>query len=204
MFFQDQINLKCGIYFEEFLSVYEKINANLWRLYRTHDVTKEELRYQRFYKTFLYFEFDNLELAKHWADQYVTLSPRKNNLVNGAIDILEYLKPKYNLHIITNGFKDAQKTKFENCNLTPYFLKILVSEELGVHKPHKKIFEIAQKSVNASNEECIMIGDSFESDIEGALNANWQAIYFNNFREVETPLKSVISINELSELKLFF
>ena len=89
-------------------------------------------------------------------------------------------------------------------NLKPYFFEILISEELGVHKPHKRIFEIAQNLVNATHEQCVMIGDSFESDVEGALNANWQAIYFNNFRALDASRIHVKTINELSELKTFF
>lgn len=204
MYDQDDMNVQCGVDFESFHCEYKKINAELWRLYGLNEVTKEELRYQRFHKTFLYFNFENLDLAKHWADKYVFISPRKTNLIHGAIDILDYLKPNYDLHIITNGFKEAQEIKFECCNLKPYFFEILISEELGVHKPNKRIFEMAQNLVNATHEECVMIGDSFESDVEGALNANWQAIYFNNFRQLDESKKNVHVINELSELKLFF
>jgi putative hydrolase of the HAD superfamily len=204
MFHHDEMNIKCGVDFETFHLEYKLINAELWRLYGLHEVTKEELRYQRFHKTFQFFNFKNLDLAKHWADKYVFISPRKTNLINGTIDILEYLKPNYDLHIITNGFKEAQEIKFECCNLKPYFFEILISEELGVHKPHKRIFEIAQNLVNATHDECVMIGDSFESDVEGALNANWQAIYFNNFRALDASRSHVKTINELSELKTFF
>lgn len=204
MFHQDDMNIKCGVDFDAFHFEYKKINAELWRLYGLHEVTKEELRYQRFFQTFKHFKFNNLSFAMKWADNYVFISPRKTNLINGAIDVLEYLKPNYDLHIITNGFKEAQEIKFECCNLKPYFFEILISEELGVHKPNKRIFEIAQNRVNASHEECVMIGDSFESDVEGALNANWQAIYFNNYRQLDESKKHINTINELSELKLIF
>lgn len=204
MFHQDDMNIKCGVDFETFHFEYKKINAELWRLYGLHEVTKEELRYQRFHQTFKHFKLNQLDLAMQWADNYVFISPRKTNLIHGAIDILDYLKPNYDLHIITNGFKEAQEIKFECCNLKPYFFEILISEELGVHKPNKRIFEMAQNRVNASHEECVMIGDSFESDVEGALNANWQAIYFNNYRQLNESKKHINTINELSELKLIF
>lgn len=204
MFLDDHMQVKLDADFHTFHVTYKAINADLWKLYGQHLVTKEELRYQRFYKTFLQFKIDDIELAYQWADKYVYISPRKTNLIEGTIDILEYLKPKYTLHLITNGFKEAQDLKIENCNLDPYFVNILISEELGVHKPHIGIFEIAQKLSNTVPQECVMIGDSFESDIEGALNAGWKAIYFNNFKELTDTQKSVKFINELSELKLMF
>ncbi len=196
LFTEDTIRLSCNTEFDTFINVYETINRELWQQYALKYITKEELRYQRFYKTFLYFNFDNIELAKRWADDYLTISPYKTHLIEGTIDVLNYLTQKnYILHIITNGFKEVQHIKLETSALKAFFHHIIISEDYGVNKPDIKIFELAQQLSEAKNTECIMIGDNYETDILGALNADWKAIYFScipqqnsntNFYQIDT------------------
>jgi len=164
--------------FQDFLKVYEEINHQLWHQYHLNKTTKEELRYQRFYQTFQEFNYHDISLAKKWADSYLTISPYKTHLIEGTIDILNYLNSKYDLHIITNGFKEVQHIKLEESNLKNYFKEIIISEEHGFNKPDLQIFELAEEKAKASKSECIMIGDNFDTDIKGALNANWKAVYF--------------------------
>jgi putative hydrolase of the HAD superfamily len=69
----------------------------------------------------------------------------------------------------------------------------------GVKKPHPNIFEFALSLANASKEESIMIGDSLEADIEGALSYGIDAVYFN---EQNTNIqKQIHQVNHLLELK---
>ena len=88
------------------------------------------------------------------------------------------LNKNYHLHIITNGFKEVQAIKIDGCGLRNYFKNIIISEEHNLSKPEEKIFRLAESFADAKTEECVMIGDNFESDIVGALNAGWEAIYF--------------------------
>lgn len=177
MFEEHQISKNCQTDFDTFIEIYEAINHELWHLYSLKQITKEELRYQRFYKTFLHFSYDNLQLAHHWADDYLKISPYKTHLIDGAMDVLMYLKEKYQLHIITNGFKEVQHVKLHYSNLKPFFEHIIISEEHGFNKPDIKIFDLAQQLTGAKNYECVMIGDNYDTDILGALNAQWKAIY---------------------------
>lgn len=166
--------------FNSFVAVYEGINHELWRLYALKLVTKEELRYQRFHKTFLHFGFDDVELAKKWDEEYLRISPYKKHLIEGSLDILNYLKGKnYVLHIITNGFREVQHIKLDQSGLKDFFRHIIISEDHGVNKPDVKIFELAQSLSGAELLECVMIGDNYDADILGALNANWKAVYLS-------------------------
>ena len=186
--------------FESFIDIYERINLKLWKLYDVRLISKEELRYKRFQETFLFFKFDNLDLAKQWAGEYLQISPYKTHLKEGAIDILLYLKTTYQLHIITNGFKEVQHIKLNQCQLAPFFQKIVISEDYGFSKPDIKIFDLAQKLSMAKPHECVMIGDNYETDILGALNAKWNAIYVSD-SDKENDNCNYFQVNRLMDLK---
>lgn len=202
LFLEDEIEKHCQTNFDHFIEIYEAINHEMWHLYGLKKTTKEELRYQRFYKTFLHFGYDNLNLAYVWADNYLTISPYKTHLIDGAMDVLMYLKESYQLHIITNGFKEVQHIKLDYSNLKPFFEHIIISEEHGFNKPDIKIFDLAQNLTYSQYHECVMIGDNYEADILGALNAKWKAIYLseNDVRIQNQNFKQIKRLVELKEL----
>lgn len=203
MFLEHNIEQYCQTSFDDFIAVYEAINHELWYLYSLHQTTKEELRYQRFYKAFKYFNYENLNLSHVWADDYLKISPYKTHLIDGAMDVLLHLKGNYQLHIITNGFLEVQHIKLDYSNLKPFFNKIIISEEYGFNKPDIKIFDLAQQLTNAKNHECVMIGDNYDTDILGALNAKWQAIYLSNIT-AENLNVNYHQIDKLIHLKNMF
>ena len=106
-------------------------------------------------------------------------SPRIVRLVPGTIELLDYLKPKYHLHLITNGFQEVQHTKLSGSGMEPYFETLTVSEEVGVKKPNPEIFHYALRKANATVEESIVIGDEMAVDIDGARSAGIDQIFFN-------------------------
>lgn len=202
LFNEHHIENYCGVSFEEFITVYENINHQLWEQYSHQKIAKSELRYQRFYQTFQFFKYQNLALSHQWANDYLKISPYKTHLVEGAMDLLHYLKPNYQLHIITNGFKEVQDIKLKQCLLEPFFQTIIISEEHGVSKPDKQIFELAQELTQSTANECVMIGDNLEADIFGALNAQWKAIHLAE--HAASQLNDYKHITKLQELKSFF
>ncbi len=199
LFYKYEIEKKCKVSFLDFLITYKEINHNLWHLYSTNKATKEEIRFERFNNVFKFYNYENNDLAEIWDEEYLTISPFKTKLVTGAIEILEYLKPKYQLHIITNGFKEVQETKLINCDLKKYFNQIIISEIYGFNKPDINIFKMAEILAETNHTECAMIGDNFDTDITGAINANWKSFYLS-----ATNSKiglDYISIKQLLDLK---
>lgn len=184
----------------DFLNIYIPRNQHYWKLYQVNKISHEDLRYYRLKDVFdaLNFEVSD-ETIHHLSEEYIKFLPEYNHLFDGAIELLDYLKPKYKLHIITNGFASVQTKKIKNSNIEHYFETITNSEMAGVKKPHRTIFEFALSLANASKQESVMIGDSFEADILGALEAGIDAIFFNeqNLR-VE---KEVFQVNKLIDLK---
>ena len=164
---------------DEFIAVYTRINEMLWNLYRENKIKKEVLSIRRFELTLNEFNIDDLILATHIAEDYVTLSPLKTLLLPHAREALDYLKPKYRLHIITNGFEEVQQKKLDVCNLRKYFSTITTSEEAGVKKPEPPIFELALLKARADASDSLMIGDDLVVDMSGARLTGMDTLYFN-------------------------
>ncbi len=176
--------LKIDLNLVDFLAAYEEINHHYWKLYRENKISQKELRYERLIKTFqvIDYEFDPTKIDSI-SDQYILNLSTFSNLFEGAISLLDKLKVKYQLHIITNGFEVVQHNKINNSGLSSYFKNVFTSEKVGYKKPHPIIFEYALDRSNALANNSIMIGDCLEADILGALNIGMQAIHFNSHDE---------------------
>ena len=183
-----------------FLEVYVPINFNYWKLYREDKVDKKNLKFARLNDTFKALGIDVSAAVVHkLSDDYITYLSTFNHLFPGTIELLEFLFAKYKLHIITNGFKEAQQAKLNQSNIDHYFLTVTNSEMVGVKKPNPKIFHHALHMANATIENSIMIGDNLEADILGALNIGMDAICFNYHNEVLGP--DIIGVDHLLEIK---
>ncbi|MFO8234753.1 MAG: YjjG family noncanonical pyrimidine nucleotidase [Bacteroidales bacterium] len=183
-----------------FHKLYRQINKQLWQDYREGLIEKQILIYKRFYLTLKHFGHDDLELAKQIGDDYVSFSAEKTKLFPYAHEALGYLKNKYYLYIITNGFEEVQYKKIRNCHLEQYFKKIITSEKAGVQKPHQRIFKYALSLANANQENSLMVGDDFEGDIRGAKAVGIDQIYFNPNQSPTTVEKATYEIDSLLQL----
>lgn len=187
---------------QEFLKNYIPINQQYWVLYREEKIGHQELRYKRLKDSFDLISFDiDDDTVDLISDAYIRQLPTFNHLFDGAIEVLEYLKPKYKLHIITNGFQEVQTGKLRNSNIEHYFETITNSEMAGVKKPNPKIFEFALNLAKTDKNSSLMIGDSFEADIEGALNIGLDAIFFNESKiKVHDDIAQVFHLSELKNI----
>jgi len=186
-----------------FLEVYRPLNFKFWKLYREEKVTKSELRYGRLKNTFDAIDFPISDTLIYLiADQYIEHLADFNHLFDGAIEILDYLNQKYTLHIITNGFEEIQTKKMINSKIYHYFEKVITSESVGVKKPNPKVFKHALEIANANIDQAIMIGDSIEADINGALGVGMKAIHCN-FDTSLVPNNLFMSVSSLLEIKKF-
>lgn len=185
---------------EVFLQHYIVVNHKYWEWYRKDVITQNELRYGRLKETFDLLNYTITdEVILFLADEYITYLSEFNHLFDGALELLEYLKPKYNLHIITNGFQDVQLKKLNNANISHFFNTITNSEMAGVKKPNPIIFEHALRIANATKETSIMIGDCIDADVLGALNSGIDAILFSDAKPDNYP--HIKHISHLLELK---
>ena len=185
-----------------FLKVYIPINLKYWRLYRNESISKEYLRFNRLNDVFKKLKINiSSDLIKKISYDYIEYLPNFNHLIDGAHELLLYLKNKYKLFLITNGFRNVQANKLKNSRIDNFFDSVYDSESIGVKKPNPLIFNFALNDSNSKASESIMIGDSFEADIQGSLAVGMKAIHYINFGEKEH--NECIIVNNLLSIKEF-
>lgn len=188
--------------FESFLTAYRERNTMMWDEYRLGKIDKATLRDKRFVFTFWDLGLDPDTTPLGLSADYIRLSPARNHLFPHSHEVLTYLKEKYKLHIITNGFEEAQHIKLEASDLKKYFEEIIISEHTGFKKPDIRIFEFAQKLTGATPDDSIMIGDGLEVDVLGALAAGWDAVFFNpnGIQHSENLKYEIVSLDQLQSI----
>ncbi len=186
----------------DFHEVYHPLNEQLWVLYRANKITKDDLNRTRFVLPLEHYGIHDTTLADHLSEDYVYWSPRIVRLVPGTLELLDYLKPKYHLHLITNGFQEVQHTKLSGSGMEPYFETLTVSEEVGVKKPDPEIFYHALAKAHAKPSESLMIGDEMAVDIDGARAVGMDTVLFNPKNETIEGERTfeVRNLNEIREI----
>ena len=184
---------------EEFITVYLDVNEALWDLYRKNEVSKDDLRSKRFYRTLEHFGIKNDELAHSIGHYYVEQSPIKRNLFPNTMEMLNELQGQCEMHIITNGFEEVQQVKMKTCGLEHYFKAIVTSEKSGCKKPDSKIFEHALELAGANANESLMVGDDVPVDLHGSAAVGFDTAYFNP-RKRPTPERVTFEYFDHKEL----
>jgi len=184
----------------DFFKKYSYVNKRLWQLYNAGKVNQEQLRRTRFTKTLRDLGVPQHEIPFELEHEYLRICPTKSAVFPFTHETLTYLKGKYELHIITNGFKESQAQKITASNLHAYFGEVITSECTGFAKPDKRIFQHALERANCTAKNCLMVGDNLEADVLGAQNAGIDQVFFNP-EQKKHPLKATYEINCLSELQ---
>ena len=189
--------------FDAFHKNYLAHNEKLWARYRNGYIRQEELRLKRMWLTLLDFRITDEALARQLSELFLQLLPTRTILFPDTIEILEYLQDKgYMMHLITNGFEKTQHSKLESSKLDHFFREVVTSESSGSLKPRREIFDFALERTGASVEESIMIGDSIEVDIAGAMGVGMDQVHVN-YNHGPQELKPTYTVTTLKELKEF-
>lgn len=168
-------NIKC----KKFTESFHELNESLWRQFSENKISKYNLRNTRFPSLFSMLNIDNDKLAKLVSEEYIRSCPSMPHLIPNAVETLNYLYPRYNLHIITNGFADVAHRKLNNSGIINYFRSIITPDIANSRKPETGIFKFALGKADAVTKDAIMIGNDLESDIMGAHFFGIDQIYFN-------------------------
>lgn len=187
--------------FDHFMSLYEPYNLELWKRYGEGKITKAELNRKRYAYPLKMVGIDNQELADTFCREALGRIPTKNKVIPGAIELLEYLQPKYNLYILSNGFKELQAHKMRTAGLDKYFKRLILSDDIGINKPRPELFIHAMQVTGSTTEESIMIGDMFDTDIAGAAGVGMEQIFFNRKGIDTLPFQPTYTVNTLLEIK---
>ena len=180
---------------EDYISVYLQYNTILWVQYGEGLVSREVLHHKRFLHPLCYARAidmstatpEMIQMADDMGADFLRLTNHYFRLLPYARELVEYLSSKYPLTILSNGFKEVQAYKLQHSGLLPFFRHVIISEEVGVNKPQKGIFDIAvqrnrldfqKQGIGLLPSDCVMIGDSYSNDIMGAKNSGIDQIWF--------------------------
>ena len=186
--------------FQHFYTLYQHRNVELWEKYGRGQVSKEELNRQRFLYPLEAVGARDVALAEAFSDDFFSVIPTKNRLMPHAYEVLEYLAGKYNLYILSNGFRELQSRKMRSAGVDGYFKKVILSEDLGVLKPWPAIFNFALSATQSELRESLMIGDSWEADITGAHGVGMHQAFYNVTERTTFPFLPTYHIHSLKEL----
>lgn len=202
LFSKHDISAKYKIDFEAFHTAYHIINERLWEQIRDEEIDKEYLRKHRFYDTFLKFGIDDQVLADYFEHHFLDEILKYNELVDGAFDLLNYLKAKnYKMHIISNGFQEVTERKCILSGIADYFETITSADSVNIRKPRPEIFEYSLNLAKAEKSESILIGDDWIADVKGAQNFGIDVIFFDVLDEnpLEQGLKFIKHLLEIEQ-----
>lgn len=191
--------------FELFYKNYLVHNEKLWERYRKGFIRQDELRTKRMWLSLLDFKIADDELSKAMSVRFLELLPTRTILFPHAKEILQYLKEKdYQLHLITNGFEKVQHSKLKYSGLDVFFEEVITSEGSNSLKPNKEIFDYALSRTGATVSNSIMLGDTLDADIQGAMNAGMDQVFVNHLGVTEIEIKPTYVVNSLKELEQIF
>lgn len=152
----------------------------------------------RFCKTYHLAEEWEKKLTDHWVQHfgdYTRSFPESR-------ETLEKLKNKYRIGLLTNGYPHMQRRKLELSGLEDLFEAVVVSGEHGIHKPDPAIFKIACDKMGVLPEEVIFVGDTFSTDIYGAVLSGMKTVFLHSdiLHKTKLDMPVIHSIEELPDI----
>lgn len=188
--------------FADFFAFYHKNVSKLWDMYNKGQLSKEELQTTRFTTSLSHLDGFTDAKIKTINEDYIERVMQKDILVEGAIELLDYLKSKYKMHILSNGFTEMQYKKMRSAKISEnYFDNIILSDTVGINKPHPDIFRFALRQASCPAERTIMIGDNLQTDIMGARDSGIDQLWFNPEKKTNGSFKPTYTVYKLDEIK---
>jgi YjjG family noncanonical pyrimidine nucleotidase len=163
----------------EFSKHFIAINRQLWADYDQNIITHGYIRENRFPMVFKSLGVDASLIQADLNAEYLNILPRKPHLLESAREVLDYLKGRYTMHIITNGFAEIQAVKMDSAEIAHYFTHVITNGLINAKKPDPVIFNYAMEISGADVSESLMIGDSYGADILGAKGVGMDTVFYN-------------------------
>ena len=180
---------------------YQKTNKQLWVDYQNGVISADYLQVTRFNEWSAKLNVS----AKELNDAFLDAMAQICELLPGAVELLNKLKPHARLGIITNGFARLQTVRLEHTGLKDMFEWLVISELVGIAKPNKAIFEHTFELMGNPNKgQILMVGDTASSDILGGNNAGIDTCWLQHpgeqLPEGITPTYTITKLEQLQAI----
>lgn len=143
-------------------------------------------------------------ILKHYHSYWDTLIENLKPIPN-AVEVLRKLKEKgIKTAIVSNLTSYVQFRKIIKLGISDGIDYLITSQEAGAEKPHPSIFLFALKKLNLLPQDVVMVGDSLETDVEGAnatgIDSIWLYTPRPNYENLVKEISPLYTINDLNEI----
>jgi YjjG family noncanonical pyrimidine nucleotidase len=190
---------------EATLLTYHHINEALWRQLERGEVSPAKLRVQRFAELLDVLGLSEARNAAEIAEFFIDALGRQAILLPGAEEAVRRWAARVPVVIVTNGIASVQRARIARSPIAPYIAALIISEEVGVAKPHRRMVDAALSAVGCTDpRQALLLGDSLEADIAAAANAGIASCWFHPSQSPNPttfePTYTVASLNEVDAL----
>ena len=162
---------------DSIIAGYHSINARYWHLLSLNKVTKSDLYVLRFVD--LLSELGSTVDPSALNDTYREALGRQHVLLEGAAELLRSLSRHHAIYVATNGHYATQRSRITDSGIDRYLRGVFISDEIGYEKPDKRFFDfIATHIPDFDIRRTIMIGDSIDTDVRGAVEYGMDSLWF--------------------------
>lgn len=184
------------------IDTYHRVNSAQWRQYSQGEISRDQLQRNRFEQT-----LKQLSLPSGQYDQigqyYIACYANHWQWMEGAEAMYQQVSSRYPVGIVTNGFSETQRKKFEAFDLYQSAEHMVISEDVGALKPDPKVFEYATSLTGLDADDILYVGDSFTSDIQGGMNFGWHTAWFTQNGEAGKHQQATFVFNDFKELSKY-
>ena len=185
---------------EHILKRYSEINLEHWKRLEKGELTRNEVKSGRYRQLFEEFGVD--ASPEETTAYYEIKLSEEGDLMEGAPELLKFLKCKYRLYVVSNGTLICQQGRMKNTGITDFFDGHFISQQIGFEKPSSEFFDYCFKNIpDFKKEETILVGDSISADIIGGKNAGIKTVWFNPHGEKsDLPYFEIHSLLEFKDI----
>ena len=184
---------------EKLIDTYHVINKGLWEEYGKGKIDRHILHRRRFEETFIKLSI-NTSFYEEAGKMYMQYYRTHWEWIKGAKEAFDRIRAKYDVGLITNGFAETQWMKIRQFKFQDIVSQIVISEEVGVMKPHPKIFDHSTELVGLDRTEILYVGDSVSSDVKGGKKAGWKVAWYKSNPTKEEEKLADLVFDDWNEL----
>jgi YjjG family noncanonical pyrimidine nucleotidase len=183
------------------IASYARINDRHWQALERGETTAARLRLERWQELFAEHGIDGIDVAP-LSERYLGHLAASSHLIDGAVEVVATIAAQHPVGYITNGLADVQRPRLEASPLAVYASATVISDEIGVAKPHPAIFQAALEQLgDPPPDRVTMVGDNLAADIGGAAQLGMETVWYTPNDPATPPPGGPVPTHRISDLR---